>query len=73
MLEAIEAHHPPAVKGKFIKIKFVTQLPTHSPKFAFFANLPQYLKDPYKRYLENKLRDEFNFTGVPIQVYFRKK
>lgn len=73
MLEAIEAHHPPAVKGKFIKIKFVTQLPTHSPKFAFFANLPQYLKDPYKRYLENKLREEFNFTGVPIQVYFRKK
>jgi len=73
MLEAIEQYHPPAVKGKFIKIKFATQMPTHAPKFAFYANLPQYLKEPYKRYLENKIRENFNFTGVPMQIYFRKK
>lgn len=73
MLQAIEAYHPPAEKGKFIKIKFVTQLPTHSPSFAFFCNLPQYIKEPYKRYLENKIRENFNFSGVPIQVFMRKK
>ncbi|MFH2094789.1 MAG: ribosome biogenesis GTPase Der [Bacteroidota bacterium] len=73
MQEAIEAYHPPAEKGKFIKIKFVTQLPTHAPSFAFFCNLPQYIKDPYRRYLENKLREHFNFTGVPMQIFFRKK
>ncbi|MCF8380431.1 MAG: ribosome biogenesis GTPase Der [Bacteroidales bacterium] len=73
MLEAIEAVHPPAVKGKFIKIKFVTQLPTHAPTFAFFCNLPQYIKDPYRRYLENQIRKNFNFTGVPILIFFRKK
>lgn len=73
MLEAIENYGPPSVKGKFIKIKYVTQLPSQTPAFAFFANLPQYIKEPYKRYLENQLRDHFNFTGVPIQIYFRQK
>ncbi len=73
MLNAIEAYHPPAVKGKFIKIKYVTQLRTHAPSFAFFCNLPQYVKEPYRRYLENQLRKNFNFTGVPIQIFFRKK
>ena len=73
MLEAIEKNGPPSIKGKYIKIKYVTQLPTHSPTFAFFCNLPQYVKDPYKRYLENQLRKEFNLTGVPIRIVFRKK
>lgn len=73
MLSVIEDIPPPAVKGKYIKIKYVTQLPTHAPSFAFFANLPQYIKDPYKRYLENRLREQFNYTGVPIQIFFRKK
>lgn len=73
LLEAIEAYSPPAVKGKFIKIKYITQLPSPTPSFAFFANLPQYIKEPYKRYLENKIRENFNFTGVPIQIYFRQK
>jgi len=73
MLEAIEAYPPPSTKGKFVKIKYVTQLPTKSPQFAFYCNLPQYVKEPYKRYLENKLRVEYNFTGVPIQIYMRKK
>ncbi len=73
LLEAIEAYSPPAIKGKFIKIKYVTQLPSPTPSFAFFANLPQYIKDPYKRYLENQIRENFNFTGVPIQIYFRQK
>ncbi len=73
LLPYIQQNPPPAYKGKYIKIKFVTQLPTHSPKFAFFANLPQYIKEPYKRYLENKIRENFDFTGVPIEIYFRKK
>ncbi|MEN8119130.1 MAG: ribosome biogenesis GTPase Der [Bacteroidota bacterium] len=73
MLAAIDANHPPSVKGKYVKIKYVTQLPTVSPQFAFYCNLPQYVKDSYKRYLENKLRDEYNFTGVPVQIYMRKK
>lgn len=73
MLKDIEEHEPPAVKGKYVKIKFVTQLPTATPQFAFFCNLPQYVKEPYKRYIENRLREHFNFTGVPIQVYFRQK
>ena len=73
MLKAIEEHHPPAVKGKFIKIKYVTQLPTYAPSFAFFCNLPQYIQDSYKRYLENKIRENFNFSGVPIQIFFREK
>ncbi|MCB0402047.1 MAG: ribosome biogenesis GTPase Der [Flavobacteriales bacterium] len=73
MLEVIAQNPPPAIKGKWIKIKFVTQLPTYAPTFAFFCNLPQYVKDPYKRYLENKLRENFNFKGVPIQLFMRKK
>jgi GTPase len=73
MLAAIEAYHPPAVKGKLVKIKYVTQLPTATPSFAFFANLPQYVKESYRRYLENKLRESFNFKGVPIQIFFRQK
>ncbi|UTW60741.1 ribosome biogenesis GTPase Der [bacterium SCSIO 12741] len=72
-LPLIEAYPPPSIKGKYIKIKYVTQLPVYYPSFAFYCNLPQYIKDPYKRYLENKLREEFGFTGVPIQIYFRKK
>jgi GTP-binding protein len=70
---AIEAFPPPAVKGKFIRIKYITQLPNKTPCFAFFCNLPQYVKEPYKRYLENKLREKFNFTGVPIRIFMRKK
>jgi len=73
MLPIIESTPPPATKGKYIKIKFCTQLPTHTPKFAFFANLPQYIKDPYKRFVENKLRENFDFSGVPVEIYFRKK
>jgi len=73
MLEKITDYPPPSIKGKYIKIKYVTQLPTLAPSFAFFCNLPQYIKEPYKRYLENKLRESFNFTGVPIQIFFRKK
>jgi GTP-binding protein len=73
LLEAIQAYPPPAYKGKYIKIKYVTQLPTFVPSFAFFCNNPQYIKDPYKRYLENKIRTNFDFTGVPIQLYFRQK
>ncbi|MEM9685512.1 MAG: ribosome biogenesis GTPase Der [Bacteroidota bacterium] len=73
MLPLIENIPPPSHKGKYIKIKFCTQLPTSHPQFAFFANLPQYVKEPYKRFIENKIREHFNFTGVPIQIYFRKK
>ena len=73
MLPVIEAYPPPAYKGKYVKIKFCMQLPTPQPQFAFFCNLPQYVKEPYKRFLENKLRKEFDFTGVPVSVYFRKK
>ncbi|TDQ21844.1 ribosome biogenesis GTPase Der [Tenacibaculum caenipelagi] len=73
MLEIMEHNPPPATKGKFIKIKYCMQLPTHTPQFAFFANLPQYIKDPYKRYVENQLREHYNFNGVPISIYFRQK
>jgi len=73
MLQAISDHPPPAYKGKQIKIKYVSQLPVRAPSFAFFANLPQYIKEPYKRYLENRLREHFDFTGVPVQIFFRKK
>ncbi len=73
MLPLIEAYPPPSVKDKFVKIKFVTQLPTFAPSFAFFCNLPQYVKEPYKRFLENKLREQFEFTGVPIQIFIRQK
>ncbi len=73
MLDIVTNNPPPAYKGKFVKIKFCTQLPTPTPQFAFFCNLPQYVKDPYKRYLENRMRDIFDFNGVPIIIYFRKK
>jgi GTP-binding protein len=73
MLDAINSFHHPAVKGKFISIKYVTQIDTPFPFFAFFCNHPQYIKDSYKRYLENKLREHFDFTGVPIRISFRKK
>ncbi|MDA8956136.1 ribosome biogenesis GTPase Der [Flavobacteriales bacterium] len=73
MLPIIELTPPPATKGKYVKIKFCTQLPTKTPTFAFFANLPQYVKDPYKRFIENKLRENFDFSGVPLQIFFRKK
>ncbi|MFJ1474100.1 ribosome biogenesis GTPase Der [Capnocytophaga cynodegmi] len=73
MLPIIENYPPPAIKGKYIKIKYCMQLPTPMPQFVFFANLPQYVKDPYKRFIENKLREHFDFTGVPIDVYFRQK
>jgi GTP-binding protein len=73
MLEVIARNPPPANKGKYIKIKFVTQLPTHAPAFAFFCNLPQYIPESYRRFLENKMRDLYNFQGVPIKIFFRKK
>ncbi len=73
LLPIIENTPPPAIKGKYVKIKYITQLPTYTPQFAFFCNLPQYVKEPYKRFIENQLRKEFDFTGVPIEVYFRQK
>jgi GTP-binding protein len=74
MLPLIENYPPPALKGKYIKIKYVTQLPnTQIPTFLFFANLPQYVKDPYRRFLENKLRSKYDFTGTPIQIFIRQK
>lgn len=73
MLPIIEHNPPPAIKGKYIKIKYCMQLPTPVPQFVFFANLPQYIKDPYKRFVENKLREIYNFEGVPIEIYFRQK
>ena len=73
MLKAIENFHPPVVRGIAIKIKYVTQLPTYTPTFAFFCNFPDDIKPPYQNYLENKLRENFNFTGVPVRLFFRKK
>jgi GTP-binding protein len=73
MLQVVKNNPPPALKGKYVKIKYVTQLPIYTPAFAFFCNLPQYVKDPYKRYLENRMREKFEFTGVPIRIFFRKK
>ncbi|MFI3317782.1 MAG: ribosome biogenesis GTPase Der [Rikenellaceae bacterium] len=72
-LPIIENYPPPSTKGKYIKIKYAMQLPTPTPQFAFFVNLPQYIKDPYRRFLENKLRSEWDFSGVPVQIYFRQK
>ena len=71
--EIIEATPPPSTKGKYIKIKYIQQLQTHAPSFAFFCNLPQYIGDGYKRFLENRIRDHFDFEGVPIKIFFRKK
>ena len=73
MLEAIENYPPPSTKGKYVRIKYATQLPTHFPSFAFYCNLPQYVKEPYKRFLENKIRENWTFTGVPLQIFMRKK
>ncbi len=73
MLKLIEAFPPPALKGKYVKIKYCMQLPTPTPQFVFFANLPQYVKDPYKRFLENKIREQWDFEGVPIDIYIREK
>ena len=73
LLPIIEKTPPPAYKGKYVKIKFCTQLPTPYPQFAFFCNLPQYVRDPYKRFLENKIREKFDFTGVPMSIFMRKK
>lgn len=73
LLPIIEKTPPPSTKGKYVKIKFCTQLPTPYPQFAFFCNLPQYVKDPYKRFLENKIRQNFDFTGVPMTIFMRKK
>ena len=74
MLPLIEAYPPPSNKGKYIKIKYVTQLPnTRVPSFVFFANLPQYVKDPYKRFLENKIRERWDFCGTPINIFIRQK
>ena len=73
MLKIIENYPPPATKGKFIKIKYCMQLPTPTPQFVFFANLPQYIKEPYKRFIENKMREIYDFSGVPFTIYFRKK
>ncbi len=73
MLKAIETFHPPVVRGNAVKIKYVTQLPTHTPSFAFFCNYPDDVKVPYQNYLENKIRENFNFKGVPLRLFFRKK
>jgi GTPase len=73
LAKAVGQVHPPAVKGKHIKINYVTQLPVPTPAFVFFCNLPQYIKEPYKRYLENRLRETYDFTGVPVELFFRKK
>ncbi len=73
MLPIIENYPPPALKGKYVKIKYCMQLPTQTPQFVFFCNLPQYVKEPYKRYIENKLREHYDFSGVPIDIYFRQK
>jgi GTP-binding protein len=73
MLPIIERTPPPATKGKYVKIKYVTQLPTHYPQFAFFCNLPQYVSESYRRFIENKMRENFSLTGIPIDIYFRSK
>ena len=73
MLPEIENYPPPAWKGKYVKIKYITQLPTRSPSFAFFCNLPQYIREPYRRFLENRLRENFDFTGCPLQIFIRQK
>ena len=73
LLPIIDHYPPPAWKGKYVKIKYITQIPSQTPTFAFFCNLPQYIRDPYKRFLENQLREHYNFEGVPIRLFFRKK
>jgi len=73
MLKAVEAYHAPVVRGNPVRIKYVTQLPVVVPSFAFFCNYPDDIKTPYRNYLENQLRQQFNFTGVPVRIFFRKK
>ena len=73
ILPIIEQTPPPATKGKYIRIKYAMQLPTDTPAFAFFVNLPQYIKEPYRRFIENKIRGQWDFSGVPMQIYFRQK
>lgn len=73
MLQVVKNNPPPALKGKYVKIKYVTQLPIYTPAFAFFCNLPQYVQESYRRYLENRMREKYDFTGVPIRIFFRKK
>ena len=74
LLPLIEAYPPPMTKGKMLKIKYITQIPNMAvPSFVFFANLPQYIKEPYKRFLENKLRERWNFYGTPINIFIRQK
>ncbi|MDE5609814.1 MAG: ribosome biogenesis GTPase Der, partial [Bacteroidales bacterium] len=73
LLPLLKQTPPPVYKGKSVKIKYITQLPTAYPSFVFFCNLPQYIKDPYKRFVENQLRRIWNFSGVPVRVYFREK
>jgi GTP-binding protein len=73
MQEIVRQNPPPALKGKYVKIKYVTQLPTYAPSFAFFCNLPQYVKESYRRFVENRMREKFEFTGVPLRIFFRKK
>lgn len=73
LLPLIDQFPPPSIKGKYVKVKYVTQLPTHTPAFAFFCNHPQYITESYKRFLENKFREKFDFCGVPIRIYFREK
>ena len=73
LLQIVRDNPPPAAKGKYIKIKYVTQLPVYTPSFAFFCNFPQYVKEPYKRYIENRMREKFDFSGVPVRIFFRKK
>ena len=73
MLEIVKNFPPPAIKGKYVKIKYCMQLPTQPPQFVFFCNLPQYVRDPYRRFVENKLREIYDFSGVPITIYFRQK
>ena len=73
MLEVVKSYSPPAWKGKFVKIKYCMQLPTITPQFVFFCNLPQYVRDPYKRFVENKLREIYDFNGVPVIIHFRQK
>ena len=73
LLPLIENYPPPAIKGKYIKIKYITQIPSPIPQFAFFCNLPQYIGESYRRFLENKMRENFDFGGVPISLFFRSK
>jgi GTP-binding protein len=73
ILPIIQESPPPVSKGKYVRIKYAMQLPTVFPSFAFFCNHPQYLKEPYKRFIENKVREHFDFCGVPMEIYFRQK